>query len=136
MLKMCLTLASEHNQTTNMSFESDFDQLKLAQNASGSGDATNKPSTKEDTGEFGRRAREHGWVPPVKYDYDAYNATRESREKSEDAMDTIGVPTWAANAARYEWLDEYGDVGPSLPALEKELYRDEHAMKTGQLLDR
>ena len=70
--------------------------------------------------EFVQRSRDAGWVEPVKYDYEAYNAnTKESRDALEP---THELPTWAANATKYEWSDEYGDVGPAHEELEKMLF--------------
>lgn len=40
---------------------------------------------------------------------------------------------WAINAARYEWNDEYGDLGPKIPELEAMLFGEtEHAGQVGQ----
>lgn len=41
------------------------------------------------------------------------------------------VPEWAANARRYEWSDEYGDVGPSDEELERMLFRDSERVEAG-----
>ena len=76
-----------------------------------------------------QRAREHGWVEPEKFDYETYNAgTREEREAVEQ---THEVPAWASNAMKYEWSDEYGDVGPEHPELEQELFKDQFKMQSG-----
>ena len=76
-----------------------------------------------------QRLRDHGWVEREKYDYETYNAgTREEREAVERLHE---VPAWASNAAKYEWKDEYGDVGPEHPQLEAMLFRAEHRMQTG-----
>ncbi|EPS26837.1 hypothetical protein PDE_01776 [Penicillium oxalicum 114-2] len=42
-----------------------------------------------------------------------------------------GSPKWGGNAARYEWKDEYGDVGPRNEELERELFHDEHIPRPG-----
>lgn len=77
------------------------------------------------------RAREHGFVPPVAYDYDAYNAnTREARESLAVEGGYI-EPAWAATAVRYEWDDDFGDVGPEVPELEQELFLHENVMRKG-----
>ncbi|KAI9697485.1 MAG: hypothetical protein M1820_007820 [Bogoriella megaspora] len=68
------------------------------------------------------KARKHGWVEAEKYDYNHY-------------LDDKNVPddtkAWASKAARYEWSDEFGDVAPALPELEKQLFEDEHIMRQG-----
>lgn len=73
--------------------------------------------------------RQAGWVEPVKYDYDTYNADRKDLEATEGQSD---LPSWAANATKYEWSDEYGDVGPAHPELEKMLFRDEFHVTEGE----
>lgn len=82
-------------------------------------------------------AREKGWTEPEGYDYSKYNTTplgpplatpgegTESRQQQQD------LPEWAANAAKYEWKDEYGDVGPANPQLEEMLFRSELINRTG-----
>ena len=78
-----------------------------------------------------KKARDAGWVEPMKYDYDTYNAgptTKEERDASESVQE---LPAWAANAAKYEWSDEYGDVAPAFKALEDELFNNEHINRTG-----
>ncbi|KAI4120469.1 MAG: hypothetical protein LQ338_007000, partial [Usnochroma carphineum] len=42
------------------------------------------------------------------------------------------APEWAANAARYEWSDEFGDVGPPDDQLEAVLFRDDNRMEAGE----
>ena len=71
--------------------------------------------------------RQAGWVEPVKYDYDTYNA--KEREVSEQQPD---LPSWATNATKYEWSDEYGDIGPAHPELEKMLFGDEYHVTEGE----
>ncbi|KAL9013290.1 MAG: hypothetical protein Q9173_002001 [Seirophora scorigena] len=41
------------------------------------------------------------------------------------------MPEWAANARRYEWSDEFGDIGPSDEELERMLFRDGDKMEVG-----
>lgn len=43
-------------------------------------------------------------------------------------------PSWAANASRYEWSDEFGDVGPEDKELEKMLFHAEEKMEVGDHL--
>ena len=82
-----------------------------------------------DNAESAKRAREVGWVEPTEFDYEAYNATPKDEEG------TAGVSTWAANATKYEWNEEYGDVGPAHPLLEKILFGDENQVKKGKEFD-
>ncbi|KAI9808609.1 MAG: hypothetical protein M1825_003759 [Sarcosagium campestre] len=73
-----------------------------------------------------------GWTKPKPFNYAIYNAeTREEREAVEALAPAEDVGAWAATATKYEWKDEYGDVGPSVPALEKQLFGGEHAMRRG-----
>lgn len=68
-----------------------------------------------------RDAREQGWNVPQPYDYQNYE-----RKETGD---------WAGVAARYEWKDEYGDVGPPNAELEKELFESEFIPRVGLHLE-
>lgn len=48
---------------------------------------------------------------------------------------TEPVPGWAHNAARYEWADEYGDVGPAVPELEAQLFNRATITTQGSALE-
>ena len=92
-------------------------------------------------------------IKKTEFNYKVYNAkTREEREAAEaeakqdgaqpagerddeDGAYTAEVPTWASNAVKYEWNDEYGDVGPAHPVLEKQLFKDRFIARAGQKLD-
>ena len=76
------------------------------------------------------RVKDAHWTSPEKFDYDSYNA--DSKEKREALTADHDVPAWAANAVKYEWSDEYGDVGPEFPELEEMLFGDEDQMKAGE----
>lgn len=54
------------------------------------------------------KLRERGWVAPVPYDYEAFQAR--------------GGSDWDSNVRVYEWDGEHGDVGPELPELELDLF--------------
>jgi ATP-dependent RNA helicase DDX3X len=43
---------------------------------------------------------------------------------------------WAGSAKRYEWSDEYGDVGPKNEELEKQLFNLDNMTQAGMRLDR
>lgn len=77
-----------------------------------------------DKDEAATKAKEHGFVEPEAYDYKAYNQHAEAALENKE-------PIWLAEAVRYEWEDEYGDVGPRIEALEKQLFHDENRMKAG-----
>lgn len=77
-------------------------------------------------------ARERGWVAPEALDYDKYKfAPAEKLAEGGESLQEEPVPEWAANAAKYEWNDEYGDVGPKNPRLEEQLFRSEFINRTG-----
>ena len=75
------------------------------------------------------RVKETKWKAPQKYNYDAYNA--DSKEKREAIEAVQEMPAWAANAIKYEWSDEFGDVGPEFKELEEILFGDENQVKVG-----
>ena len=92
--------------------------------------------------EAAQRARDAGWVEREKYDYTTYNAPPNAVPAPPGAASNGGeyggateqtndIPSWAANAMKYEWSDEYGDVGPAHPELEKQLFRNELLNRTG-----
>lgn len=97
-----------------------------------------------------QRARDAGWVERETYDYATYNAAPNAGANAapnaasstaadhgtgdggDDAKEqTKDVPSWASNAMKYEWSDEYGDVGPPHPELEKQLFKNELLNRTG-----
>ncbi|EEH18325.1 hypothetical protein PABG_00888 [Paracoccidioides brasiliensis Pb03] len=77
-------------------------------------------------------AREKGWAPPQHCDYDAYTG----EPKPADGGDATELPGWASSAARYEWKEEYGDVGPRNEELEEMLFRNELINRVGNHFDR
>lgn len=87
-------------------------------------------------------ARSKGWAPPETYDYSKYVApvgpaagpaapVAEQSEIGGEPPAAADLPKWAGNAAKYEWRDEYGDVGPEIPELEEMLFRSEFINRTG-----
>ncbi|MCJ1285908.1 hypothetical protein MMC26_005250 [Xylographa opegraphella] len=103
------------------------------------------------TGAFANTLGTTSWstIKPTEYDYNVYNATtREEREAAEtrlaqrlsdtkiedDTQFTADVPLWASNAVKYEWNDEFGDVGPRHPELEKQLFRDQYTNRAGNMM--
>ena len=77
-------------------------------------------------------ASENGWVEPSPYDYKQYNATGQD---AAEALASAGGE-WASSAARYEWKDEYGEVGPRVPELEKQLFQSEFLNRRGIKFDK
>ncbi|KAG9231263.1 putative ATP-dependent RNA helicase ded1 [Amylocarpus encephaloides] len=97
--------------------------------------------------------QEHGWVAKTGYNYTEYNksnkqisedielANGENNEAAATAaaglIETAGavgglkLGDWSGNAAVYEWSEEYGDIGPVFPALEKQLFGSEFHVKAG-----
>lgn len=69
-----------------------------------------------------QQAAARGWTAPVAFEYQQYADT--------------GFTGWAGNATRYEWSDEYGDVGPRNEELEKQLFQTEYISRAGLRLDR
>ncbi|KAI4275520.1 MAG: hypothetical protein LQ337_003163 [Flavoplaca oasis] len=60
------------------------------------------------------------------------NVTKWGGRKTID--DYSAVPAWAANATRYEWSEDFGDVGPEDKDLEKMLFQAEDKMEVGDQL--
>ena len=83
------------------------------------------PTSKE---EAIAKAREHKWVEPQKYDYSIYN--KQSGDTGTDISQSRQYE-WASSAGKYEWKDEYGEVGPRVPELEKQLFNNDLRMKHG-----
>lgn len=91
------------------------------------------------------KPQDHGWVDKTAYDYETYTKSSKelAQEKEERAatnavadhyQDSVGgipVGEWHNNAAVYEWNDEYGDVGPEFPELERQLFGSEFHVKSG-----
>lgn len=73
-------------------------------------------------------AREKGWAEPQRYDYSIYTASGQPGDDS-----TTPYSAWASNATKYEWKDDYGDVGPRNEELEKMLFRDEYTNRAGDM---
>lgn len=73
------------------------------------------------------KLRDLGWVKPQAYDYEAAVARGPS--------DSSGGATWAHSFARYEWKEEFGDVGPEIPELEQDLFGNEYISRRGVKFD-
>ena len=85
-------------------------------------DVTNGISKVDMNGDEERTPRNKGWSEPQAYDYAAYKEGGES---------AIPNQIWGHDAAKYEWKEEFGDVGPAVEELEDQLYRNDHRPKQG-----
>jgi hypothetical protein len=74
-----------------------------------------------ETAAFRERAKEAGWVDTQPVDY----AVRQSSHDTD-------MTNYLAHSAVYEWDDEYGDVGPEVPALEQQLFGGDFRVRQGQ----
>jgi hypothetical protein len=90
----------------------------------------------QDKDEAEAKARSHGYTAPVPYDYSTYQPGAGAVIKTEEADgEDILAPAVSSNAVarapRYEWLDEFGDIGPEIPELEAILFTDEFRQEAG-----
>lgn len=84
-----------------------------------------------------KNPQEHGWVAKTDYDYTTYmKSTKELAEAQASAEQGVDVGAWASNAAIYEWDDDFGDVGPRHPELEKQLFGSENHVRIGIKFDK
>lgn len=77
-------------------------------------------------------ARAKGWVQPHATDAEAVVSAEGT---GADAAETI-EPVWAHTAEKYEWKEEFGEVGPRIPELENQLYRNELIVRKGLKYDK
>jgi len=82
-----------------------------------------------DKAEAAAKARAYGFAEPIKYDYAVYGV--KTGGDAEGEATSLPDFNWAANAAKYEYNEEYGEVGPRIPQLEQQLYTGEHIVRTG-----
>src|SRR5437773_811494 len=68
--------------------------------------------------------RPAGWVERQKFDYEAYTA------EGQGLLGSVG------NETRYEWKDEYGEVGPRVPVIEKALFEGDSIMTVGDEINK
>lgn len=85
-----------------------------------------------------KAAREAGWVQPQAYNYDAAMAKHgdTAQQSTTEKIDVEDMPGWMHTAVKYEWREEYGDVGPEVSDLEAQLFKNDSRTRTGQFLDR
>ena len=101
-------------------------------------DLTNKMTNTQVNEQALERVKEANWGVRQEYDYAKYTEGPRDRTAPGSDGDALhgNAPTWAANAAKYEWDDEYGDVGPEHDELKQMLFGDEHKMEQGQELSK
>lgn len=75
-------------------------------------------------------AREKGWAEPSSYDYEEYG-----KEAKDATVVDSTMPAWGHNAEKYEWKEEYGEVGPRNEDLEQMLYHSEFITRQGIKFD-
>lgn len=80
-------------------------------------------------------ARAKGWAEPTGYDYSKY-VNAGLTEQAANGFPGHDAPQWTANAAKYEWKDEYGDIGPANADLEEMLFRSEYINRSGLKLNK
>ncbi|KAF5014994.1 hypothetical protein F66182_13830 [Fusarium sp. NRRL 66182] len=71
-------------------------------------------------------ARDKGWTEPEKYDYSRYAGPDDPADRP-----SFDATPWASDARKYEWKEEYGEVGPEDEELEKMLYRHDLINRAG-----
>lgn len=73
----------------------------------------------------------HGWDEPEPQDYARLAALRSTRA---DELENVAQEMWNSASGKYEWSDEYGNVGPEIPELEAQLFDRQYAPSVGDEL--
>ncbi|KAK4495052.1 hypothetical protein PRZ48_013379 [Zasmidium cellare] len=73
--------------------------------------------------ELTKRARDQGWTETTAFDYDAF--VRQGGNNAD----------WYGAGEVYEWSEDYGDVGPEIPELERILFGRELRLEQGEHID-
>ena len=78
-----------------------------------------------------------GWVVKKAYDYESYLVTDEDGVGANSKVNRDGIVDgqWASAAAKYEWDEDYGDVGPENPELEAQLFDDDTLSRVGRQIE-
>ena len=83
------------------------------------------------------RVRDNNWPKAVRYDYSVYNVKPEDEDISMECLgekssaEPNNGPDWLHNAAKYEWDEKFGEVGPEVPELEEQLFNSKHIVRRG-----
>ena len=113
--------------------------IPVAAGESALADSTNgtheKPLGGPRDAEKAKLAREKGWAEPQDYDYKATIAPLNPQGGDSEAVNDVVVPGWMARAAKYEWQEGFGEVGPPVPSLEEELFGGELRLRKGTQFD-
>lgn len=80
------------------------------------------------------RARAQGWAAPEPTSYPADNVA-DSQPMDGEFVDNP-MEQWMHSAEKYEWKEEYGDVGPEIPELEAQLFNKNHKPQKGNLFEK
>lgn len=80
-------------------------------------------------------ARQKGWAEPSSYNYEEYGKQEYGKPEQDATVVDSTMPVWGHNAQKYEWKEEYGDVGPRNEELEEMLYRSEFIPRQGLKFD-
>lgn len=101
-------------------------------------DVTNKVANVQVNEAVRERVKEAKWATPQGYNYTKYNAgpSDKTTPASESDQPQDEASGWAANAAKYEWDQDYGDIGPDHEELEKMLFGDPDKVEQGQKLSK
>ena len=83
------------------------------------------------------RVKKANWVAPPRFDYAKYNESpRDKTVPASESERLEGPSDWAGSAVKYEFKEEFGDVGPDDEVLKKILFGDEHQVKQGEEFSR
>jgi len=86
-----------------------FDMGDMAQAVNGAADSDGNPQHEnghDASASAEAPERVGGWVARTPLNYEALGADRDTAHIHEESG---AIPVWAHNAAKYEWVDEYGD---------------------------
>lgn len=78
--------------------------------------------------------KQAGWVPTQGFDYGKYNKGPHDKTAPASGPDQPqgDASGWAGDAVRYEWDEDYGDVGPEHKELKDILFSNENKMVRGE----
>ncbi|ORY09244.1 P-loop containing nucleoside triphosphate hydrolase protein [Clohesyomyces aquaticus] len=74
------------------------------------------------------RVKEAGWNNRIPFNYTTVEGGTPAPDETRDGVE------WLSDAAIYAWDDDFGEIGPANPALERELYFDENLTRVGKLI--